>query len=158
MSQTTTILEQTATPQSITLKFNDSSSSSNPNNPTVDSKPDHENQPIRIPNVDPQTEAAVNEFLRRRGSTDENVRTGAMNDLRSFVERQEMEMETLVALGVFAFEMNDSELKDVFLGRIAERITDKSVEEVRGIFNITSDFTPEEEQAVRDENPWAFED
>ena len=33
----------------------------------------------------------------------------------------------------------------------------KTPEEIRRIFNIKNDFTPEEEEEVRRENQWAFE-
>ncbi|KAL0793127.1 hypothetical protein Bca101_064504 [Brassica carinata] len=41
---------------------------------------------------------------------------------------------------------------------VADHIKDKTPEEVREIFNIKNDFTPEEEEAVRKETAWAFED
>ncbi|CAN1226666.1 SKP1-like protein 1A [Linum perenne] len=39
----------------------------------------------------------------------------------------------------------------------ADMIKGKSPEEIRKIFNIKNDFTPEEEEEVRRENQWAFE-
>ncbi|KAD0462161.1 hypothetical protein R6Q59_020989 [Mikania micrantha] len=178
MSQTV-VLEQNVATQSITLKFNASSSNANPTptvdpitqNPVNETDPitDQENQSIsiknedhgsnhaiQIPNVDSQTQAAVNEFIQNHRSPDEEVRTGAMNDLRSFVER--LEIGALMVLLKFASDANNSELLDVLCERMANVIKDKTVEEVREIFNITNDFTPEEEQAIRDEHAWAFED
>jgi S-phase kinase-associated protein 1 len=38
---------------------------------------------------------------------------------------------------------------------IAEQIRGKSPEEIRTLFNIKNDFTPEEEEEVRKENAWA---
>jgi S-phase kinase-associated protein 1 len=40
---------------------------------------------------------------------------------------------------------------------VADMIKGKSPEEIRHIFNIKNDFTPEEEEEVRRQNPWAFE-
>lgn len=40
--------------------------------------------------------------------------------------------------------------------RVAAMIKGKTVEEVRDIFGIKNDFTPEEEEQVRRENQWAF--
>ncbi|MCH86220.1 SKP1-like protein 1A [Trifolium medium] len=39
----------------------------------------------------------------------------------------------------------------------AYMIKDKTPEEVRTIFNIVNDFSPEEEAKIREENKWAFE-
>jgi S-phase kinase-associated protein 1 len=36
-------------------------------------------------------------------------------------------------------------------------IKGKTVEEIRTIFHIENDFTPEEEEEIRRENKWAFE-
>jgi S-phase kinase-associated protein 1 len=40
---------------------------------------------------------------------------------------------------------------------VADMMKGKSVEEIRKMFNIKNDFTPEEEEEVRKENQWAFE-
>ena len=48
-------------------------------------------------------------------------------------------------------------LMDLTCQAVADKIKNKSVEEVRLIFNIENDFTPEEEEAIRNENRWAFE-
>ncbi|GAB2216128.1 hypothetical protein Droror1_Dr00023896 [Drosera rotundifolia] len=48
-------------------------------------------------------------------------------------------------------------LLDLFCQSVADMIKDKTVEEVRKIFNIENDFTEEEERALRDEHKWAFE-
>ncbi|WJX45229.1 hypothetical protein P8452_32124 [Trifolium repens] len=44
-----------------------------------------------------------------------------------------------------------------FINAVADNIKDKTPEEIRKIFNIKNDFTPEEEEEVRRENSWAFE-
>jgi hypothetical protein len=48
-------------------------------------------------------------------------------------------------------------LLDLTCQTVADMMKGKSVEEIRKIFNITNDFTPEEEEKVRKENQWAFE-
>jgi len=48
-------------------------------------------------------------------------------------------------------------LLDLTCQSVADMIKSKSVEEIRKIFNIKNDFTPEEEEAIRKENEWAFE-
>ncbi len=49
-------------------------------------------------------------------------------------------------------------LFDVCCQRVADLIKEKSVEELRTIFGIVNDFTPEEEEQVKKETEWAEED
>lgn len=53
--------------------------------------------------------------------------------------------------------LNIKGLLDLGCHIVADMMRDKSVEEIREIFNIKNDYTPEEEAAVRAENSWAFE-
>ena len=48
-------------------------------------------------------------------------------------------------------------LLDVTCKTVANMIKGKSPEEIRKTFNITNDFTPEEEAVIREENKWAEE-
>ncbi|KAL3634328.1 SKP1-like protein 1A [Castilleja foliolosa] len=52
--------------------------------------------------------------------------------------------------------LNIKSLLDLACQTVADMIKDKSPEEVREVFNIKNDFTPEEEEQVRKENEWAF--
>ncbi|KAJ0524124.1 putative SKP1 component, dimerization, SKP1-like, dimerization domain superfamily [Helianthus annuus] len=174
MSQTqtqTVVLEQetlATQTQTLTLKFNDSASSSNPQTPnqpvsTSSSEPKPEqtttaNVAVPIPDVGSQLQAVVEEFILKIGSDDEEVRTAARNDLRDFIEREDIAIATLLVVVKYAYEVKNTDLLDVFCQRVADLIKDKKVVEVREIFGIVNDFTPEEEQAVRDEHPWAYED
>ncbi|KAG6498319.1 hypothetical protein ZIOFF_046231 [Zingiber officinale] len=49
------------------------------------------------------------------------------------------------------------ELVDLVLETVADRIKGKQAQEIRRQFNIENDFTPEEEEALRRENSWAFQ-
>ncbi|CAK9875583.1 unnamed protein product [Sphagnum jensenii] len=48
-------------------------------------------------------------------------------------------------------------LVDLTCQTVADMIKGKTPEELKKTFNIKNDFTPEEEEEVRRENPWAFE-
>ena len=48
-------------------------------------------------------------------------------------------------------------LLDLTCQTVANMMKGKSVEEIRKIFNIKNDFTPEEEEEIRKENQWAFD-
>lgn len=47
-------------------------------------------------------------------------------------------------------------LLDLTCQKVADMIKGKQPEEIRKIFNIENDFTPEEEAKIREENQWAF--
>lgn len=64
---------------------------------------------------------------------------------------QEMLFEILLA----ANYLDIRSLLDVASKTVAGMMKGKSTEEIRKTFNITNDFTPEEEQQIRKENEWA---
>jgi len=53
--------------------------------------------------------------------------------------------------------LNIKSLFDLACQTVADMIKDNTVEHTRKFFNIENDYTPEEEEAVRRENQWAFE-
>ncbi|KAK1577632.1 hypothetical protein Q3G72_023392 [Acer saccharum] len=53
--------------------------------------------------------------------------------------------------------MNIKELLDCAAQKVADMVKGKSPEAIRTMFNIQSDFTEEEEKAIRKENQWAFD-
>jgi len=64
---------------------------------------------------------------------------------------QEMLFEIILA----ANYLDIKPLLDVGCKTVANMIKGKSPEEIRKTFNITNDFTPEEEEQIRRENEWA---
>lgn len=69
----------------------------------------------------------------------------------------ENDQELLVSLILAANYLNCQSLLDLGLCKIATMIKDQTPEEVKKIFNIDNDITPEEEKLVRDNNLWVFE-
>ena len=53
--------------------------------------------------------------------------------------------------------MDIKPLLELASSKIASIIKGKSPEEIRKIFNIQNDFTPEEEAQIREENQWCME-
>ncbi|CAN1226652.1 SKP1-like protein 1A [Linum perenne] len=68
-----------------------------------------------------------------------------------------VDQATLFDLILAANYLNIKDLLDLTCQTVADMIKGKSPEEIRKIFNIKNDFTPEEEEEVRRENQWAFE-
>jgi S-phase kinase-associated protein 1 len=53
--------------------------------------------------------------------------------------------------------MDIKPLLDLTCASVASMIKGKSPEDIRQTFNITNDFSPEEEAQVREENKWCEE-
>ncbi|KAF3338344.1 SKP1-like protein 1B [Carex littledalei] len=68
-----------------------------------------------------------------------------------------VDLDTLYDLILAANYLNISGLLNLTTQAAADIIKGKTTEEIRATFNIKNDFTPEEEAAIRKENPWAFE-
>uniref|UniRef100_A0A0D9VAX0 SKP1-like protein n=1 Tax=Leersia perrieri TaxID=77586 RepID=A0A0D9VAX0_9ORYZ len=69
----------------------------------------------------------------------------------------DVDRTTLFDLILAANYMNIPCLLNLACQKGADLIKDKTTEEIREIFGIENDFTPEEEAEIRRENPWAFE-
>merc|ERR1712087_497169 len=69
----------------------------------------------------------------------------------------EIEQETLFELILVANYMDIKSLLDLTCAKVASMIKGKTPQEIRETFNITNDFTPEEESQIRAENKWAEE-
>jgi S-phase kinase-associated protein 1 len=73
-----------------------------------------------------------------------------------FVELDENH-EMLTSLILAANYLDIPSLLELTICKLACMIKDKTPEEVKTLFNIEKDISPEEEKMVRDENPWIFE-
>jgi len=69
----------------------------------------------------------------------------------------DVDQELLVELILAANYMDIKPLLDLTCAKVASMIKGKTPEQIRKTFNIQNDFTPEEEEAVRQENKWAEE-
>ena len=69
----------------------------------------------------------------------------------------DVDQELLFELILAANYMDIKPLLDLSCAKVASMIKGKTPEQIRKTFNITNDFTPEEEEAVRAENKWAEE-
>ncbi|GLJ33195.1 hypothetical protein SUGI_0668570 [Cryptomeria japonica] len=86
--------------------------------------------------------------------------TISMQDVKMWEQEfvRDLDQATLCHLILGAQYMEIRNLLYLICQTVAERIKGKSPEEVREIFNIRNDLTPEEEEEIRRENEWAFEE
>eukprot|EP00536_Pseudo-nitzschia_multiseries_P016996 jgi/Psemu1/223396/e_gw1.1330.2.1 len=69
----------------------------------------------------------------------------------------DLEQVLLFELILAANYMDIKPLLDLTCATVASMIKGKTPDEIRGTFNITNDFSPEEEAQVREENKWCEE-
>ncbi|CAI0553858.1 unnamed protein product [Linum tenue] len=107
---------------------------------------------IPLPNVTGRILAKVIEYCKKhRGAA-------ADGGLKSWDEDfVKVDQNTLFDLILAANYLNIKDLLDLTCQTVANMMKGKTPEEIRAIFNIKNDFTPEEEEEVRRENQWAFE-
>ena len=68
-----------------------------------------------------------------------------------------IELDTIFEIILAANYMDIKPLLELASSKIASIIKGKTPEEIRKIFNIQNDFTPEEEQQIREENQWCLD-
>ncbi|KAF8093912.1 hypothetical protein N665_0374s0004 [Sinapis alba] len=113
---------------------------------------------IPITNVTGATLAKVIEYCKKHvvdGDSSSSTEDELKNWDAEFMKNMDQGM--LFDLIMAANYLIIKDLLVLIFKTIADMIKDFSVDEVRTFFNIKSDFTPEEEAAIRDENQWAFE-
>ncbi|XP_051135857.1 SKP1-like protein 1A [Andrographis paniculata] len=120
---------------------------------------------IPLPNVNSRILAKVIEYCNRHAEAVAKESGDVMpanrssaDQLKAFdAEFVKVEQGTLFDLILAANYLNINGLLDLTCQTVAEMIKGKAPDEIRTTFNITNDFSPEEEEEVRRENAWAFE-
>ncbi|XP_022898756.1 SKP1-like protein 1A isoform X3 [Olea europaea var. sylvestris] len=122
---------------------------------------------IPLPNVTSKILAKVIEYCKRhveavaaKSADGVLVAADKMTDeeLKAFdADFVKVDKGTLFDLILAANYLNIKSLLDLTCQTVADMIKGKTPEEIRKIFNIKDDFTPEEEEEIRRENAWAFE-
>ena len=69
----------------------------------------------------------------------------------------EVELDMIFEIILGANYMDIKPLLELASAKVASIIKGKTTDEIRKTFNITNDFTPEEEQQIIEENKWCME-
>lgn len=72
-------------------------------------------------------------------------------------DHDEKQHEVLIDVIMAANFLNVKDLLDLTCACVASMIRGKSAEQIRALFNIENDFSPEEEEKIREENRWCEE-
>ncbi|MFS7949655.1 putative S-phase kinase-associated protein [Helianthus anomalus] len=117
------------------------------------------NTTIPLPNVTGKIMSMVVEYCKKHvQSTNTKGKTVVDDDLKAFdSEFVSVDQDTLFDLILAANYLNIKSLLDLTCKTVADMVKGKSTKEIRKMFNIKNDFTPEEEEQVRHENEWAFD-
>ncbi|UOH79783.1 hypothetical protein LQV05_000794 [Cryptococcus neoformans] len=127
---------------------------------------DQEGQPIPLPNVSSSVLTKILEYCDHHKN--DPLPTGDANDADDSRRKTseigdwdarwiQVDQEMLFEIILAANYLDIKPLLDVGCKTVANMIKGKTPEEIRKLFNITNDFTPEEEEQIRKENEWAEE-
>ena len=119
-------------------------------------------QPIPIPNVNEAVLRKVVEWCEhhrndaQQSGEDDNDNRKKTTDIEEWDQKfMQVDQEMLFEIILASNYLDIKALLDVGCKTVANMIKGKSPEEIRKTFNITNDFTPEEEEQIRRENEWA---
>jgi len=119
---------------------------------------------IPLPNVKSQVLHKVIEFCEHHlqepmTEIEKPLKSQVMADVvqKWFADFVDLEQVLLFELILAANYMDIKPLLDLTCATVASMIKGKTPEDIRTTFNITNDFSPEEEAQVREENKWCEE-
>ncbi|KAL0490036.1 S-phase kinase-associated protein Skp1 [Acrasis kona] len=118
---------------------------------------------IPVPNVDSKPLERVIEYCKHHHKNPaeeiEKPLKGKIEDVISEWDKKflEIEQSLLIELIMAANYLNIKDLLDLTCAKVASMMKGKSPEQIREMFGIENDFTPEEEAKIRDENRWCEE-
>ncbi|XP_015058059.1 SKP1-like protein 11 [Solanum pennellii] len=110
---------------------------------------------IPLPNVNTQKLIVIIEYMKKHGEkTDSNEEEIKDFDKEFLKDKRYNDMFELILAANY---LHIVDLMNLLCQTIADRVKHKSVIAIRQIFGITNDFTPEEEEKIREDHKWAHE-
>jgi S-phase kinase-associated protein 1 len=128
--------------------------------------PDEDSETIEIPlpNVKSQVLEKVIQFCRHHieepmTEIEKPLKSQVMAEVvqKWYADFVDIEQVLLFEMILAANYMDIKPLLDLTCATVASMIKGKSPEDIRATFNITNDFSPDEEAQVREENKWCEE-
>ena len=117
---------------------------------------------VELPNVSAATLSRVLEYVERHFDFDDSHSSFIPSDddplARFDEELVSVDNDTLFDLLEAANFLNIVKLLDLTCKAVAEQMRGKTTDEIRKKFHIVNDYTKEEEEDVRRENSWAFDE
>ncbi|KAH6715433.1 E3 ubiquitin ligase complex SCF subunit sconC, variant [Leptodontidium sp. 2 PMI_412] len=120
------------------------------------------NTDVPIPNVNESVLKKVIEWCEHHkadpvaATDDDSDSRKKTTDIEEWDQKfMQVDQEMLFEIILASNYLDIKPLLDVGCKTVANMIKGKSPEEIRKTFNITNDFTPEEEEQIRRENEWA---
>ncbi|OEL12856.1 SKP1-like protein 11 [Dichanthelium oligosanthes] len=110
---------------------------------------------VPLPNVKSPAMSRVLEYLNKKHGAAALAAEEAREFEKAFFEK--MTKEALFDVILAANYLDTEELLEAAMFCAGDRIRGKSVPEIREYFSLENDFTPEEEEEITKENPWAFD-
>jgi len=130
----------------------------------IDEDDDDNTPEIPLPNVKATVLKKVIEFCTHYSAEpmdeiEKPLKSSSMAQVvqRWYAEFVDVDQALLFELILAANFMDIKPLLDLTCATVASMIKGKTPEEIRRTFNITNDFSPEEEAQVREENKWCEE-
>ena len=130
----------------------------------IDEEADEDVSEIPLPNVKATVLAKVIEFCKHHKGEpmteiEKPLKSQNMADVvqKWYADYVDVEQVVLFELILAANYMDIKPLLDLTCATVASMIKGKTPEDIRTTFNITNDFSPEEETQVREENKWCEE-
>jgi S-phase kinase-associated protein 1 len=124
--------------------------------------PEEEFTSVPIPNVNEAVLRKVIEWCEHHKNDpatspdDDSDSRKKTTDIEEWDQKfMQVDQEMLFEIILASNYLDIKPLLDVGCKTVANMIKGKSPEEIRKTFNITNDFTPEEEEQIRRENEWA---
>ncbi|PWA64561.1 SKP1-like protein 1A [Artemisia annua] len=113
---------------------------------------------IPLPKVNSDILSKVIEYCKKHAESSKKTEQAAEDELKEFdAEFSRPDRPDMFDIIEATNYLNMEKLQDLMCQSVANWMKGKPPKEIRKYFNITNDFTPEEEAEVRKENYWVYE-